>query len=341
VVVRLLQGNEAIALGAIKAGLGFYSSYPITPASEILHYIANNKKKHKIDFIQPEDELAAINQIIGASLAGKKSMTATSGPGFSLMQESIGYSYMTKIPIVIINSQRVGPSTGMPTLPSQGDVLQAAYGRHGDQQVIVFAPSSVEECYTCTIDAFNASEISQSPVILLSDALISHLYETIDIDKIKIRLIEKKTIEFGKGRRHFTGLLSKNNIPCTRARKYYREMFEKRKKQILTTAKKFKKYQYKKHKKSSTLLIGYGSIGRIISSLKEQYSIFRPIRLFPIIKKIQDIAHNYKRIIVIEMNDGQYKKEIERLLKRKVHSIPLLGGDYSLHHIKEQIKRVR
>ena len=163
----LLQGNDAVALGAVKAGLDFFAGYPITPASEILHKIVEFPRQVKV--LQMEDEIASINACVGAALAGAKAMTATSGPGFSLMQEGIGLGHMVEAPLVVVNVQRVGPSTGMPTFGAQGDILQCRWGSHGDYFPIALYPNSVAELYACTIHAFNAAEESLSPVILLSD----------------------------------------------------------------------------------------------------------------------------------------------------------------------------
>lgn len=329
---QLIQGNEAISKAAIKVGLGFYSGYPITPASEIMHYLA----KENIVFMHVEDEIAAINMAIGASLAGRKAMTATSGPGFSLMQEGIGLGHMLQVPIVIVNNQRVGPSTGMPTLPNQGDVMQARYGSHGDYNPIVFYPNSVEELYKYTIEAFNAADESLSPVILLNDQFLAHMYETINIPDVKIKNRNLKPL--GTGKRHFTGLLAKNGIPKTKDYKYYREFIRKLNNKNKEIAKNYEFYEYIENKKADTLLIAYGFTSRVILSLKDKYSIFRPIRLFPIIEKLKDISSKYKRIVIIEMNEGQYKKEVEALLKRdvkliKAHVYP------SLEEIKNELER--
>ena len=153
----MMQGNVAVAVGAIDAGCRFFAGYPITPSSEISEYLA--KKLPEIDgrFMQMEDEIAAMGAVIGASLGGVKSLTATSGPGFSLKQENLGYAVMAEVPVVVVNVMRGGPSTGLPTLPSQGDVMQARWGTHGDHPIIVLAPSSVRESYDLTIEAFNMS----------------------------------------------------------------------------------------------------------------------------------------------------------------------------------------
>ncbi len=333
---KLLQGNEAVAEAALKAGMKFFAAYPITPASEIMHCLAAKKE---IVFVHAEDEIAAINMAIGASIAGSKAMTSTSGPGFSLMQEAIGLAVMTETPLVVIDVQRVGPSTGMPTLPSQGDVLQSAYGRHGDTYPIVLYPNSVEECYKYTIEAFNAAEENQGPVILLSDGFIGHLYETIDVENIKFKIKNRDRVPFGHGNRHFTGLISKDGIPKTKDPQTYKEWLEKVRERTEKTAKNYAFYEYIENKKAKTLLIAYGITARVILPLKEKYSIFRPIRMFPVLEEeLKKIAKKYKKIIVIEMNDGQYKKEIERTLKREVESIPVLGGTISLEELREKWK---
>jgi len=170
-----MQGNEACVEGAISAGLRFYAGYPITPSTEVAEGLALRMPEEGGVFIQMEDEMASISAIIGASWTGAKVMTATSGPGFSLMQESIGYAAMTETPIVILNAMRGGPSTGMPTMVGQGDVMQSRYGSHGDYPIIVLAASTVQDMFDQTIRAFNLSEKYRAPTILLSDAEVGHM----------------------------------------------------------------------------------------------------------------------------------------------------------------------
>ncbi len=332
---ELITGNEAIARGALKAGVGFYAGYPITPASEIMHYLATRKE---IVFIHAEDEIASINMCIGASLAGKKAMTATSGPGFSLMQEAIGAGHMLEIPMVVVDSQRVGPGTGMPTVGHQGDVLQTQHGSHGDYYPIVFAPNSVRECYHYTIEAFNAAEESLSPVIVLIDGFLSSLYETVSLayeQGLKAR--ERKP--FGESNRHFTALLNDGGELKTKSSEFYKIWLERVKQKMAKAAKNYEYYEYTGNKKSKSLLIGYGTVSRLLYELKDSYAIFRPIRLFPVIERIEDIARDYERIIVVEMNDGQYAKEMERVLKRPVRVISQLGGRISLEEIKAELQK--
>jgi 2-oxoglutarate/2-oxoacid ferredoxin oxidoreductase subunit alpha len=176
---KLMQGNEACTLGALAAGLRFYAGYPITPSTEIAELCAEELPKIGGKFIQMEDEIGSIAACIGASLAGKKAMTATSGPGFSLMQECLGYASLTEVPIVIVDVQRMGPSTGMPTSPAQADLMQARWGTHGDHPVIVLAPGNVRECFELTFQAFSLAEIYRVPVIVLMDEIIGHMREKV------------------------------------------------------------------------------------------------------------------------------------------------------------------
>ncbi len=176
---RLVEGNEAVAEGAIAAGARFFAGYPITPSTEIAEVLSRRLPQVGGHFVQMEDEIASIGAVIGASLAGTKALTATSGPGFSLMQESIGYASMAQVPCVIVDVMRGGPSTGLPTEPSQGDVMQARWGTHGEHSIIALVPSSVAECFSLTVDAFNLAEAYRTPVIVLSDATIGHMRQAV------------------------------------------------------------------------------------------------------------------------------------------------------------------
>ena len=176
---RLMQGNEACAEGAIAAGVNFFAGYPITPSTEIAETMAKLLPKHGGKFVQMEDEIGSMGAILGAALAGAKSMDATSGPGFSLKQELIGYAACAEIPCVLVNVQRVGPSTGQPTAPSQADVMQARWGTHGDHPIIALAPWSVRETYDVTVMAVGYAERFRTPVILLMDEVVGHLREKV------------------------------------------------------------------------------------------------------------------------------------------------------------------
>ena len=228
---RLMQGNEAVAEGAIAAGVTFFAGYPITPSTEIAEQMAKLLPKIGGTFLQMEDEIGAMGAILGASLAGAKVMDATSGPGFSLKQELIGYAACAEIPCVVVNVQRVGPSTGQPTAPSQGDVMQARWGTHGDHPIIALSPWSVRESFDLAVLSVNYAERFRTPVILLTDEIVGHLRENVTLptaDELDIypRRLPKKTraegyqpfavgedlvpdvARFGDGCRiHVTGLL--------------------------------------------------------------------------------------------------------------------------------------
>ncbi|MBU1186656.1 MAG: 2-oxoacid:acceptor oxidoreductase subunit alpha [Acidobacteria bacterium] len=336
---RLIMGNEAVAMGALEAGMTFFAAYPITPASEIMHFLA--KEEGRIVFMHAEDEIASIHMAIGGSLAGNRSMTSTSGPGMSLKQEGIGLAHMMGVPMVVVNVMRVGPSTGMPTLPSQGDVLQARYGTHGDYNPIVFYPASVSECYVYIQQAFNAAEESRTPVILLLDGFLAHLAETVDLRSIRVPRKKRTLPPLGKGTRHFTGLLSKDGVPQTKDTEYYRKWYAGYKKRVERVADKYAYDSYLPHPDSETLLIAYGITSRVIRPLRKEYSIYRPIRIFPVLEeRIRDITSRYKRIIVVEMNDGQYRGELQKILRRDILGVSILGGTINLREVKAKINEL-
>jgi len=190
-VVKVMSGNEAVAAGAMAAGLRFFAGYPITPSSEIAEELAVRLPRSGGTFIQMEDEIAAMGAVIGASLAGVKSLTATSGPGFSLKQENIGFACMAEVPVVIVNVMRGGPSTGSPTMPAQGDVMQARWGTHGDHPIVVLAPNSVRESFDLTVRAFNLSETLRTPVILLLDEILGHVNEKLTVPE-SVEVVNRK-----------------------------------------------------------------------------------------------------------------------------------------------------
>lgn len=172
-----MQGNQAVVEGALYAGLSFYAGYPITPSTEVAEMLSDRLPKQDGKFVQMEDEISSMCAIIGASLTGLKVMTATSGPGFSLMQEAIGYAIMAEVPAVVVNVQRGGPSTGLPTSPAQGDVMQARWGTHGDHSIITLTASNLQQVFLMTVEAFNLAETYRTPVILLLDEVVGHMRE--------------------------------------------------------------------------------------------------------------------------------------------------------------------
>lgn len=343
--VKLMQGNEACVEGAIVAGMKFFAGYPITPSTEIAEISAARLPKIGGKFIQMEDEIASVSAIIGASLAGKKSMTATSGPGFSLKQEGIGYAIMAEVPCVIVNVQRGGPSTGLPTSPAQGDIMQARWGTHGEHSIIALYPSTVKEIFDITIKAFNLSEKYRTPVILLMDEVIGHMREKIEMpnaDEIKIYNRKEPTstpeeykpyevkqgdivpemASFGKGYRyHVTGLVhGKNGFPTND-----KEIAEKLIRRLVNKIEENKddivEYEEYRLEDADEAIIAYGATARsaksAVDKLRESgrnIGLFRPITIWPIAdKQINKLAKSVKRITVVEMNMGQYFEVIDRI----------------------------
>jgi 2-oxoglutarate ferredoxin oxidoreductase subunit alpha len=198
--IKFVQGNEACVEGALYAGIDFFAGYPITPSTEIAELLAKELPKRKGRFIQMEDEIASMAAVIGASLTGDKAMTATSGPGFSLKQEALGYACMAEIPCVIANVQRGGPSTGNPTHVSQGDVNQARWGTHGDHSIIALTASNHQDVFAMTVEAFNFAETYRTPVVLLFDEVIGHMREKIEIpEKGELPVVKRLRTSVPKG----------------------------------------------------------------------------------------------------------------------------------------------
>ena len=343
--VKLMQGNEACVDGAITAGMRFYAGYPITPSTEIAELSAAKLPRIGGKFLQMEDEIASISAIIGASLTGHKSMTATSGPGFSLKQEGIGYAVISEVPCVIVDVQRGGPSTGLPTSPAQGDIMQARWGTHGDHSIIVLYPSTVREIYDTTIRAFNLAEKYRTPVILLMDEVIAHMREKIEIpndDEIKIYNRKKPEVNsseylpykvkegdivpemasFGEGYRfHVTGLVhSETGLP-TNDHKIAEELTTRLVNKIEDNVDDIVEYEEYRLEDADEVIVAYGATARsaksAINALREEgikVGMFKPITIWPMAQKqIEDIAKKVKRISVIEMNMGQYFLEVERI----------------------------
>ncbi|MGA3030705.1 MAG: 2-oxoacid:acceptor oxidoreductase subunit alpha [Candidatus Limnocylindrales bacterium] len=341
---RLVQGNEAMLLGAVRAGATYFAGYPISPSSEILAQASVYASKHpEFRFLQAEDEIASANAILGASLAGAKSFTATSGPGFSLMQEAIGYGHKVGIPTVIVDVMRVGPATGMPTMPGQGDLNQARYGSTGDYTSFAFYPSTVAECYEYTIHSFNAAEESCSPVIILSDAFLGHLNEVADLDSIDVPVVPRTIEPLASGStRLFSGVATyPDGEPATAdADEFIRQYYEARD-QRLKVAERYAFYEYGWNKEAETLVIAFGITRRIAQPLAAHFALFRPIRIWPTLdKELTEIAARYKKIIVIEGSDGQYANVVERMLLRRVERVPLLGGRMSIEAIREGLDAI-
>jgi len=346
--IRMMQGNSACAEGAIAAGCRFFAGYPITPSSEIAEDLAVKLPAIGGSFIQMEDEIAAMGAIIGASLAGVKSLTATSGPGFSLKQENIGFAAMAEVPVVIVNVMRGGPSTGLPTHTSQSDVMQARWGTHGDHGIIALCPATVREMFDMTVKAFNFSEKFRTPVILLPDEIVAHLNEKVelpDYNSLKILNRSKPTVTpekylpyemvesdvppmafFGEGYRyHVTGLAhDETGFPTNNPEKV-EEQIRRINRKIDRNRDEIVEVEELLTDDMDVLVIAYGSTAR---SAKRAVMIAREngikaglLRLktlwpFPD-KEIEKIYRRAKKIVVPEMNLGQIAHEVEWATRRE------------------------
>lgn len=337
--MELLSGNEACALGALRAGVRFFAGYPITPSTEIAEFIAQELPKLGGIFIQMEDEIASICAMNGARAAGMKAMTATSGPGFSLMQEGIGYSFMTEIPGLVVNVMRGGPSTGLPTKPSQSDVMQARWGTHGDHYIVAFIPSTVSECFELTVKAINISERLRLPVILLLDEIVGHMREIVDLpEEVEIYTPPKPTkppeefllydddtnydgpiVNIGEGYRiHITGLTHRKDGFPTNDPKVIAWKMNRLKKKIDDNRNWLFDFEYQ-DLDSDVVIVSYGSVARSATEAKKIYEREHKKRLgsirlrmlwpFPH-EQLRSIMSNAKRVIVPEMNQGQIKIQI-------------------------------
>jgi len=351
------QGNIACAEGAILAGCKFFAGYPITPASEIAEHLALRLPQVGGVFIQMEDEIAAINAVIGASWAGAKAMTATSGPGFSLMQEGVGYAFFTETPCVLVVVQRVGPATGQASKGAQGNFMQSRWGTHGDYAAIVLAPNSAQEMFDLTIEAFNLSEYYRTPVIVLADELVAHMVEPVEVpDKVKI-------IERRKPRRldeSFFGSKNPREIPpmpevgsgfnvlvtgsthdergyrFTSNPEVHRRLINRLYWKIEGSAREIVKYEIQGTENAEIGIISYGCTSRSVYEAVER-GLKQGLKLIHLRLKtlwpfpdwvVEEIADKVKAIIVPEMSLGQLSREVERAVhgKSRVILLSKVGG---------------
>ena len=366
----LMQGNQACAEGAIRAGVRFYAGYPITPSTEIAEHMAQRLPELGGVFIQMEDEIASMAAVIGASIGGFRALTATSGPGFSLKQENLGYAIMAEIPCVVVNVQRMGPSTGVPTAPSQADVMQARWGTHGDHPIIAFSPASVYETYYLTIAAVNLSQKLRQPVIMLMDEVIGHMREKVQIPDTGRLLVERSSdivpadwkpydekgltplVPFGFGHYyHVTGLFhdqygfpTGDPLQVERALDRVHDKLDQYRDEIVLT-------NYTGHKEPRVAIVTYGCTVRsaraVIKNLYWQNRLpvgllsLQTIWPFPG-KEVAALARQVDAIVVPEMNMGQIVGEVERYACGSTEVIPLNRYDGEMitpDQISELIER--
>ncbi|MBW6517459.1 MAG: 2-oxoacid:acceptor oxidoreductase subunit alpha [ANME-2 cluster archaeon] len=353
----LLQGNEACAMGALAAGMRFFAGYPITPSTEIAEYLSTELPKLNGTFIQMEDEISSMGAIIGASLAGVKSMTATSGPGFSLMQENIGFASMAEVPCVVVNVMRGGPSTGMPTRPSQGDVMQSRWGTHGDHPIIVLCPKSVLECYTLTIRAFNLAEKYRTPVIVLIDGIIGHMWENIEIpppfeviDRAKPTVPPEwyhpyeilsggeitPLIPFGQGYRyHVTGMVHDRSGFPTLVHDEVEQCLKSITNKIKNNLHDIIDIEEYLLEDADICVVAYGSVARsareAVNQAREEgmkAGMLRPITMWPFPRfHLENIAGRVKTFVVPEMNLGQVYGEVLKSCPNKAVRVTRIDGE--------------
>lgn len=353
-----IQGNEACARGAIKAGCRFFAGYPITPSTEIAEDMAVFLPREGGTFIQMEDEISALGAVIGAVWGGMKAMTATSGPGFSLMQEHIGYAAMTETPLVIVNMQRGSPSTGQPTMASQSDMMQARWGSHGDYEVIAMSPSSVQECFDFTVRAFNLAEKYRVPVMIMADEIVGHMREKITIPsdtEITVRNMPEEPPEkflpykaeedgtsampaFGDGYKvQITGLThDERGYPDASNPKTHSLLVNRLCNKILSKTDEIATVKTMYTEDADVLVVSYGAPSRSVSTavkrarekgVKAGFIKLETVWPFPE-NMLKEAAKNAQRVLVVEMNLGQIYHEVQRVLKdHEVELLPKIGGE--------------
>jgi len=345
--VKFVQGNEACVEAALYAGLDFFAGYPITPSTEIAEHMSYRLPQIGGKFIQMEDEISSICTIIGASLTGHKVMTATSGPGFSLMQEGLGYAIMAEIPCVIVSIMRGGPSTGLPTCPSQGDVCQARWGVHGDHAIIALTASNHQDVFKITVEAFNMAETYRTPVILLFDEVIGHMREKLVVPQPgelpvmkRLRTSVKAGVDYhpylpredgrlpmsdfgGEHRYNVTGLFHDmwgfpSNNPSV-VHTLLHHLVDK----IKNNVNKITRYKEYYLEDARTLLISYGASARsalhIVENQRargERLGLLELQSLWPFpYELVEEKCANARHIVVVEMNMGQITQAVKLAVK--------------------------
>jgi 2-oxoglutarate ferredoxin oxidoreductase subunit alpha len=358
--LKLLQGNEACAEGALYAGCTFFAGYPITPSTEVAEFMARNLPKIGGAFLQMEDEIAAMAAVIGGSLAGKKTLTATSGPGFSLKQENIGFAALTEVPCVIVNVMRGGPSTGVPTGPGQSDIMQCRWGTHGDHPVICLTPAYVQEIFTETIRAFNLAEKYRTPVIIAFDEIVGHMREKIEIPDKGVLPVENRPkpdckpdqylpyddrkgdippmANFFEGYRyHVTGLNhGPDGFPVNASPRIHTDELRLMRK-VEANKKDIIRYEEYKMGDAEVAVFAYGVSGRsgktAVNMARAEgikAGLFRPLTIWPFPEEaVGAFTSRVKAVVVPELSLGQIIYEVDRCAKGrcKVEGIYRVDGD--------------
>jgi len=356
---QFIQGDIAVGYGALLAGCKYFAGYPITPATETAEILSRFMPMVGGTYIQMEDEIASISAIIGASWAGAKSMTATSGPGFSLMQENIGYACMTETPCVIVNVQRSGPSTGQPTEAAQGDIMQARWGTHGDHEIIALAPSNVQECLDLTIEAFNLAERYRNPVLVMTDGDVGHMRESVKLPlKKELNLVDRDQPQsaegyvpfkakksdpaclanFGQGYHIYVTGLTHNDkgYPSTDDAAVHTKLVRRICEKISDNREKLTNVEKDYIEGAKAGIVSYGITSRAaISAAKKlkkkgvKTNSLRLVTVWPFpYKEVHDLAKKVKTIYVPEMNLGQLYHTVTEAARGEcdVQLLPKIGG---------------
>lgn len=345
---RLIQGNRACAEAALMAGVTFFAGYPITPSTEIAEILAEELPKIGGKFAQMEDEIASIACVIGASLTGKKVLTASSGPGISLKQENIGYAAMAEIPCVIVNVQRMGPSTGGPTSPAQGDMMQARWGTHGDHPIIALCPTSVKDCFDLTVKAVNFAEEFRTPVYILMDEIIGHMRESVVLpEKKDVEIFERvrttkncdeflpyehnermvpDIADFGTGYKwHVTGLIHDETGFPRNTPEVSVALLDRLMNKLEHHKERISIYETIDTADAEILVVAYGSTARAavesVHNMRKngiKAGLFLPKTIWPFPEEaLQEAAAAAKHVLTAEMNYGQIYLETSRICREK------------------------
>jgi 2-oxoglutarate ferredoxin oxidoreductase subunit alpha len=369
---HFLDGDQACCEGALAAGANFAAGYPITPSTEVVERYAARIPTIGGIFIQMEDELASSIAILGAAWAGAKAFTVTSGPGFSLMMEHIGLAAMTETPCVIVNVQRGGPSTGLPTLPGQADMMQARWGSHGDYEVIALCPNSPQECFDLMIDAFNLSEKYRVPVLFMMDECVGHMTEKVIIPAAEqIEILPRRytslppaeyrpfkpgpdgipeLVKAGDGYRfHVTGLThDERGYPAMNWRaqeRLVRRLVDK----IRQHSDEIVRFQEREIEDADVVVIAYGITSRVALRALQmardhgiRVGLLRPVVVWPFPeKRVRELAEKVKAFVVVEMNYGQMFYEVERCAAGKAQTVLVDHGGGTVHNPEDVFKAIQ
>ena len=369
---HFLDGDCACSEGAIAAGANFAAGYPITPSTEVVEHFASRIPTVGGVFLQMEDELASSIAVVGAAWGGAKAFTVTSGPGFSLMMEHIGYAAMTETPLVIVDVQRGGPSTGLPTLPAQADMMQARWGSHGDYEIIALCPNSPQECFNLTIDAFNLAEEYRTPVLVMMDECVGHMTEKVvippagDIKLYPRRYTSLPPAEYlpyrpgpdgipdmakaGEGyRTEVTGLTHDEHGYPAMNWQAQKKLVSRLLGKIRNNVDRITRWEERGMEDAGVVLVAYGITSRVAERAMQlaraeglKVGLLRPVVVWPFPeKRIRELAARVRSFVVVEINYGQMVHEVERCAAGKASTVLVGHGGGAVHEPEEILQALR